>query len=294
MKKLLAVVMTFVMLLTVIGCTKVENNDPEEGNISGMESPLTAYDTLDLLGEAAKCAMIKPEGFEVTDEAFQMISGAPEIAEYRFKADGVDCVLRFADAPVGTDISGIQTDEGPLLEGKDGETLAIIREEYKVQRWLTVDGQYVLEVFDGDEWEWTKFDDLASQFMKMEPRTWSSTVPFADYLAISGSYNNDEAGYYGAVNIKDDHAAVYVLGGQSVDERKYWEIEAVLEDGKLVYDSEKISSIVYDSETGETTNEELEPGGAGYIEVSDGKLIFSGAYSEELKDLVLTYADNQY
>lgn len=284
MKKLTAILLAGAMLFAFAACGKTEE---PAGPEVGMPNPMQEMASLEELCEAADCAMIRPEGAEIADEAYFMIEGEPQIAEYRFTADGKQCFLRFARADAETDISGIFGENGTLYaEYPQKGTVNIQNDDLQSQRWFTIDGQYVFTVYDGGEWEWTQFNDLMSQFADMEPRNWSSEVPFADYLALTGYYVDDDMNM-AAVSIEDDHAAVYVVIDQEDGTRLFWEMDAVLEEGRLTYEKETISKCVYDEDCN-IEETPLPDGGAGFIAITDnGSLDFSGAYSEQLRGFVM-------
>lgn len=279
---------TFLLALAMISCftacsIHVSTGD---GGSNDLPNPMTEVESLEALSEKAKCALIHPANVELSDEHYFMIDGDPQIAEYQFTVDKKNCTLRFAPAGMDTDISGIYGEEGTLFEDSDAESHYIENDEYKVQRWFTVDGQYVFCVMDGGKWDWAQFDRICSQFANMEPRNWTSDVPFADYLALVGNYA-DADNNIAAISIRGDHAVIYVYVNQDESTVKSWEMDAVLKDGKLVYEKELISLSAYDMSVGQTDTTPLEDGGAGCIEISGESLVFAGAYSEELQDLVL-------
>lgn len=296
MKKITAVIIAAIMIVSFSACAKPGNEDASaseedsvmnDGGIAGMPSPMNEVASLDELGEKAGCSLVKPEGVELSDESFCIIDAEPQIAQYMFTVGGVRCTLRFAAAGIENDISGIYTEDGTLFDNAEDATLYIENDELKAQRWVTVDGQYIFAVDDAGEWEWADFEAICSQFRKLEPRNWNSDVPFADYQAIEGEYDSEDGSAVASVNIVGDHAGVYVIVDQEDGSRLYWEMEAVLEDGKLSYEKEIISSVVFDENAGGTVKTPLENGGAGSVEIKDGTLVFADAFSEQLKSLVL-------
>lgn len=280
MKKAMTLVLALLMAVCLMACGNKE--EP-----TGMPNPMKEVASLEELCEAANCAMIKPEGVEVADEAFFMIEGNPQIAEYQFTVDGKKCSLRFADVDAKTDISGVYGDEGTIYASYTEEgTVNVQNDDLQSQRWFTVDGQYVFTVLDGGEWEWTQFDGIVSQFADMEPKNWNAAVPFADYLALTGYYA-DDAMNMAAITIKDDHVAINVAADLADGTRMCWDMDAVLDGGKLTYEKETVSQGVYDEDGGISTTD-LPDGGAGYVEIKDdGSLDFAGAYSEQLRGYVM-------
>lgn len=280
MKKAIAFILVLAMAASLTACRNKEST-------IGTPNPMKEITSPEELREAADCAMIRPEGVEIADEVFSLIDGDPQIAEYQFTVDGKKCTLRFANVGAETDISGVYDDEGTLYADYSVKgTAGIQSDDLQSQRWFTVDGQYVFTVFDGGEWDWTQFDALVSQFAEMEPKNWNSAVPFADYLALVGYYA-DDAMNIAAITIEDDHAAVNVVADLDDGSRMIWEMDAVLDGGKLTYEKEIVSQGVLDG-SGDMSLTELPDGGAGYVEIrDDGSLDFAGAYSEQLHGLVM-------
>lgn len=279
MKKVFTAALLLLLALCLTACGAKKS--------SGMPNPMEKVASLEKLSEKASCALIKPTGVDVSNETYYMINGDTKIAQYTFTVNGTECTLRFANADITTDISGIYVEGGTLFADTEYETTYIENDDLKAQRWVTVDGQYIFVVPDKGAWDWSLFDQICTQFRDMEPKNWKSDVPFASYKALEGSYDDETGNAIGSINIQKDHAGLFVVIDQEDGSRLYWEMDAVLKDNQLVYEKETISSIVYDESKDETVTTPLEGGGAGSVEVKDGTLIFANAYSEQLKDLVL-------
>lgn len=274
MKKLLALLLSLSVVLALTACGKT-------ATIQSVED----------LAKAANAAMVKPQNVEVTDEAFAMLDGDPQIAEYSFTVKGVPCKLRFAKVGIETDISGEVNGEGdPLMGSTDSDTLYVDNDDLNAKRWVTVDGQYVLIAYDAETWEWADFDAVCKEFANMEPLNWTSDVPFASYKALEGTYTDADYNM-GSVVMKGDHVLVLAYLRDADGNTKAWEMEATLEGDKLVYDKEKISVTTYDEEAGESSTTDLPDGGAGFVTITDGVMNLSGCASAELQSLVLQKAD---
>ena len=304
MKKLTALLLTLTMIFCLAACgaepaatgaqsgpaPTAEETEAPEAFVSGVPNPMTGVASMEELSEQAKCALICPAGADADGEAFFLIAGEPQIAEYDFTVGGKPCTLRFADVGIDTDISGVYHDGDTLFAGSTAETHSYQTDDVIAMRWFTVDGQYVFIVNTADGWEWQDFDALCSQFMDMEPKTWSGDVPFADYMALTGTYVSEDGQSMASVSIRLDHALLCAYTYPDGETMYYWEMDAKLQDGKLVYDKETISRRVVEEING-SFSADLVPeadGGAGYAEIlSDGSLSFAGAYSEALQGLVL-------
>ena len=309
MKKITALFLAVLMILSLAACgaepapageqseapaeAPASEEAPAQEAPAGLPNPMTEIDSMAELSEQANCALIRPEGAEIDDEVFYKIAGEPEIAEYDFTADGKACTLRFTNVGIDTDICGVYLDGSTLFADSDAETNYFQTDDVIAQRWFTVDGQYVFMVNTADGWEWADFDALCSQFMDMEPKTWSSDVPFADYMALTGSYSAGDGMSMAFISVRFDHALIVVYSYPDRETMYYWEMDAVLQDGsKLVYEKESISRRVVD-ESEDSFSAELVPepdGGAGFVEIlPDGSLSFAGAYSPELQGLILPF-----
>ena len=72
--------------------TAVTRRQAEEtASTDSIPNPVKELGSLEELIGEANGAMIKPEGAKITNEAFLLIDGAPQIAEYKFIADGKEC-----------------------------------------------------------------------------------------------------------------------------------------------------------------------------------------------------------
>ena len=270
-----------------IASNQGETSTTEQANTAQMENPMTDLSSLEELSDQADCAMIRPDGVELSDESYHMIDGDTPIAEYSFTVNGSECFLRFSKAGAETDISGIYGDNGSLFEGQGEDPVYVENDDVKAERWFTVDGQYVFAVMDAGSWEWDAFSAIESQFTQMEPKNWDSQVPYEDYQKLVGEYSNEAGDAFGALSIRKDHMVVTVLMSEEDGNRLYWEMDAVLDGDQLVYEKENISQIVYDAESESTTTEAYKEEGAGSVTIGDDCLTFENASSTELKDLVL-------
>ncbi len=269
MKRLLGLVMAMMMVLCLAAC--------------GESAPdTTECASLQELSEKINCAMITPENVLPEDEKFTLIEGEPQIAEYSFTLDGVECSLRCAAVGTDVDICGIKDGGESAFAEADGDNYYNETDAFKAQRWVTVDGQYVFAAMDNSEWEWDDFAQIQTQFYDMKPMNWTSEVPFEDYKAIEGNYVTEDQNVC-SISVVGDHAGVYAVVGQEDGSSLYWEMEGVLNGDRLEYGEGRISKIVFNAEAGntETTDEGTEP--AGYLEIRGDRLVFSGADSELLK-----------
>lgn len=238
--------------------------------------------SLQELSEKINCAMITPDNVMPEDEKYVLIDGEPQIAEYSFTVDGMECSLRCAAVGTDVDISGIKDGGKSAFAEADEDNYYKETDEYKAQRWLTVDGQYVFAVMDNNKWEWDRFAEIQTQFHDMKPINWTSEVPFEDYKSIEGNYLTKDQNVC-AISVVGDHAGIYAVVSQEDGSNLYWEMEGVLKGDKLEYGEGKISKIVFNEEAGETETTDVGTEPAGYLEIKGDKLVFSGADSKLLR-----------
>ena len=142
MKKIIALLLAFAMLLCLCACSK--NEEPEEPVVGpGTTNPVTEVASLDEINAATGCNMEKPGVMGVSDEQFFTINaGDYTIGEYRFTVAGVNYTLRAAATT--EDISGVYVGEGTAFpEVKDGMDI-VETDDMKLARWFDLNGQHVL------------------------------------------------------------------------------------------------------------------------------------------------------
>lgn len=291
MKKFFAILFCLTLVFSLAACgsqnTAPESENATQGGATGLASPVTELGSMEELCEKGDFALVKPTGIDITEEHFRLIEGEPQVAEYTFTAEGLEFFVRFAKADASTDICGIYKDGKTLFDGNDDTTCYIQNDDIKIKRWFTVDGQYIFGTEDKNQLEWEKYDALDRQFADIEPVNWNGSAPYAEYKALTGNYDNGTANVC-VMNIRYDHMGVYTMVTQDDGSRLYWEIDAELKDGKLVYDSAKLTQYVYDEEKGETVTTEPGEEKGGTITVKDGKVDFSACGSEQLQPLVFS------
>lgn len=245
MRKLVTIMMAAFMALSLAACSGSGKAD--------VKSPLTEVTSLEELSDAGNFAIIKPTTVEITDEVFQMIDGDTVIAEYSFKADGIPGFVRFAKADKDVDISGLYGDDGnSLFQDSEAEEHYVENDNIKADRWFNLDGQYVIEVEDKGEWDWDKFEAFCKEFKAVEPKNWTSNVPYAELSEMTGIYADDANEYMASVDIRGDHLSINTAA--AVDEGNLiWEVEAVKDGDKLVHEKESSKISKYDEESGEMT-----------------------------------------
>lgn len=177
MKKLVALLICFVMMFSLCACgreeAKNEEKEPQntEEGTANMVNPCTEYSSLEEVNEIIGGNLCAPGVMGVSDRAFVVIDcGSYKIGEYQFTVAGYDYNLRCAKT--GDDISGVYLSggEGTAFEGQTAETddngiQSNADNETKCARWFVDDMQYVLSVNDNGGMDHETFMSIADEMM---------------------------------------------------------------------------------------------------------------------------------
>ena len=131
----------------------------------GLPNPMVEYSSLDEINEELGGRLSHPAVMGVTDEAFYIINGEPEIAQYNFSINGMPYTYRFS-YDYSADISGIYEGDGTVFENSTGDDF-YEGESCKAARFVTTDGQYVLIVDDNGEMDSETFKAIAEELFSM-------------------------------------------------------------------------------------------------------------------------------
>ena len=116
MKKLLAVMLSLVMLAALGGCAK-KLPKPEKPDIQGVNAelmnPITELTNIDEVNAAADAAIPRVPGAQ--DESFCIIAGETMLGQYKFTLNGAEYTVRAGKTD--KDITGVYTDGGTLTDG---------------------------------------------------------------------------------------------------------------------------------------------------------------------------------
>ena len=175
MKKFLAILLCLMMVLSLAACGKKNEADADqqgevvdEEPISGMPNPWVDYESLEEINNEVGCNLCKPAAMGVSEEHFAVGDmGEYKMAQYQFSIGGYD--YNFRCAPTTEDISGIYDEyvQEAFAEPGGGNVELVESDTYKVARWLTIDGQYVLSVMDNGEMELDTFDGIAQEMFTL-------------------------------------------------------------------------------------------------------------------------------
>ena len=134
MKKILSLLFCLFILL---GCNK-------KGKVVDMSS--SKVTSMDELNSIVNGRISKLYSREVDDETYSVEEREDgKIAVYTFKVGDTQYTVKFSSTIMPKDISGIMENEKPVFD-EDYNDVRATGEGYKLARWFTVDGQYVLIV----------------------------------------------------------------------------------------------------------------------------------------------------
>lgn len=176
MKKLLTILMALCLVLTLTACANnaeetEENKEEETEEVVGMPNPKSEVSSLEELNKKVNGKLNHPGVMGISDESYFFIDGDKyDIGEYNFTVGGNEYTLRFCDrAPVSVDISGIYLNEGQAFPSDEfvDEIEYAQSDEYKLARWLNLDGQYCFMVKDNGELDKNDFITYAKELIKI-------------------------------------------------------------------------------------------------------------------------------
>jgi len=279
MKKILIALLVLSMVFCFAACGK------DDGG-AGVASPMTDYDSLEALNEAAGTNLSLPAGMEVTEEAFATVSLDEDvIAQYMFKLNDYAYTLRCSATIFDQDISGVYINGEPaFFDETPSETEANYDDSVKVGRWVNIDGQFTLMVEDEGQMDIEEFVSILNDFVEhTNPAIVGSEV--TEYFAALDGEWQDQTSQRAMLDVKANEtgAEFTVSWGSSASETTTWTMNVtVAEDGLIYYnDCTKINHIF--DEDGEETVEIIYTDGSGNFELGseDGYLYWTGAEEEE-------------
>lgn len=316
MKKLLALLLAAVMVMSLAACGSEEAAAPAEPTeaaeateapeaeateapaddvIGGQTvNPITELASLAELNEACKVAFVQPGVMGVTDEKFMTIDcGEYVIGEYDFTVNGLEYFFRCASTT--DDISGVYLADGSLFGNVDGEVDVVSAEGWKGSRWFTIDGQYTLAVNDNDTMDEETFAGIAAELKEGTLVLYGTqgdaemSPEFAELSAVfnplAGEYQ-DETSQRAMLTFESfgSCAEVTVSWADSASVTEKWEMTLYYNDGKFTYEDCDHTRLTYADEASEPELELISMAGTGYFELSeDGKLLWTGAEDEDCK-----------
>ena len=256
----------------------------------GMPNPVCERGSLDEINALAGTALVHPAVMGVTDESFCTITGSDcVIADYDYTLAGYRWCFR-AGAVIAYDLSGVYINGMPAFgEPKEGIEFAE-GEGYKLARWFTLDGQYVLSVADNGEMDGETFYGIAEEMYDLTNPAMSKKELKLFYAAMAGDWQEEIAQRASMTVTAEggDFVRIVVQWPNSYAETVRWAMNARLaEDGLLCYSDCCKSVITYTDEENFTETVVYE-NGSGFLSLSpeDGKIYWNGAADPECVDAV--------
>lgn len=189
-KKLIALLLAAVLVVSLAACSKSEQTDAqptgsaseeqntadvqeksaekeekedEDGN-SQIVNPIVEYDSLEAINAELGVNLCTAGVMGVTDESYAIINcGSYKIAQYKFCVNGYSYCFRAASTT--EDISGIYGAEDTIFADKTENTdETVILDDTKAARWFTIDGQYVLSIIDEGTMSEETFAGVVEEF----------------------------------------------------------------------------------------------------------------------------------
>lgn len=265
-----------------------EPEEPAPETMIGLPNPIHECSSLDEINEKVGVFLVHPPVMGVTDETFCTIdSGASCIAEYEFHLVGYDWFFRAAPF-YDSDISGVYINAKPAFSGmKDGIEFAE-GEGYKLARYATIDGQYVLGVKDDGDMDAETFRGIADELRELTDPAWTDAKLAAYYASLAGSWA-DEFTERANMDITADGSngiKCIVHWSSSASEADMWELTGRISEDGLIYYTDCVHSNLVFTEAGETVTVISENGAGFFSPTPEGKLAWNGAAESDCTDCV--------
>lgn len=292
MKKLLALALAAMMIVSLCACGEKATQEPEtkEPETGAVVNPMVEHASLDEINELVGSKLVHPAVMGVSDEKFFTIDcGDFRIAEYHFTVGGTEYTFRCA--PVTQDISGYYVGDSTAFDdgAHDGIEYAET-DSAKLARWFTMDGQYVFAAKDMTDAD--TFALIAEELCAMTQPGMSDAEYEARYAELAGQYY-DAYSQRATMSVEADGAngvKLLVSWSSSASETTEWTMTArITEDGLLTYKDCVCSNIVT-AEDGTQTVAIVSTDGEGWFTFDGDKLCWTGTTDESCVDCVFEKA----
>ena len=266
----------------------VEEDETAENISAGLVNPRQEYGSLEEINTVAGVALAHPAVMGVSDEYFVIIDdGEGCIAEYDYTLAGCAWCFR-ASAFYDRDISGVYINgELPFGEVKEGIEYAE-GEGYKLARFATIDGQYVLMVQDNGQMDAETFRLAAEEQYELVNPAWTAGKLEAYYASLAGSWS-DEMSQRATMEITacgSECLQITVHWSSSATECDIWEMTAKVSEDGLIYYSNCVHSRLVFTDADDTATV-LSADGEGYFShTPEGKLAWNGATDADCTECV--------
>lgn len=277
MKKILAVLLCLSFISLIFSaCGKADT--PDNGSSANMVNPVEEYSSLDEINKAAGTKLVSPDDGSLSAESFSVISNS--ISQYKFTLGGCEYCFR-ASAESDDDISGIYLDNGKTaFEGQSESGAVAASGEFKAFRFF-VDGiQYVLSVNDNNSLDADYFNRMGEKLQNSVIKAVSSP----EVTKLAGQYQDSYTKRATAeVKLYDkDAVEITIKWASSASQEDVWSIKAVKDGDRLTYTADSIAH----TRTEEDNQTELKDFGAGYFEITEAGICWTGSGVESTEKCV--------
>lgn len=254
------------------------------GKEDEVENPMKKYDSLEEINEIAKSKIVPPALAGITDEQYYMVDH--NTAAYKFKINGLPYTIR-ACADPNVDMSGVFVNGRAVFEDCSLPLDYAESEYYKIYRFLIGKFQYIFGVEDNGA---VDKDTFFEQFSEVYETILDASTP-EEVKKLVGNYQDSTSQRASAtVNIIDvDKIFIDVTWSSSATESDGWSITAKVDDGIASYD--EIQHIRSSEVDGEEKIDELNDYEAGYFEIQEGKLLWTGSGNPQTYECVFEKID---
>lgn len=277
MKKLLFILLTVLISLSFVSCSKKQeepNEEVEEEGLIGMPNPMKEYSSLDQINGIAGTHIVIPSSINASDFKYFTINN--DLAEVRFTLDNLEWTIR-GSKNVDMDISGIADENNVFESGQDG---AVYLNDYYIDRIFVEGFQYTTVVKNENNYDVEIFSNHIFDIDK-------ALRAASDINGIAGLYQDSTSQRASLEILKfGDLYDLTVTWASSASEVTYYYISGNYEDNKITYGGEQIAIYQYDENGEETFIDSTATNNLGYFEIKDGKLYWTGAAQDQCKTCV--------
>lgn len=275
MKRLLIVLFTLTMCLSLVACSSKEEVKTDEP--IGMANPVVEYNSLEEINKKIDVNLMEPPVMGVGNERFTIINNT--IAQYTCEINGLEWIFRAAHI-TDEDISGMYNEHNEFTPNQD---FTLYVNEFYLNRFFDGDKQYTIvvmnpisedgEILLGEE----TFGNCCLELLLVQKAHMDDP--------LVGDYQDRISGR--ATGVIERIGETYNIGvnwSNSASDCYSWSMfGATLDGDKLTYEGEEIGHYTYDEEGNVITSEETASNNVGYFEIKDGVLYWTGAAQENCR-----------
>lgn len=275
MKKILVLLLTVLMAMSLVACSNNEKKEEENNTSANMVNPMKEVDSLEEVNQTAGINLVSvPVAGKENEKYFVIEATDMTIGQYNFTVNGVEYTLRGANYTEG-DISGAYSDDNDFVPGQEA---MVYSNDFNLYRFYVGETQYTIYLAKQDGQNEEAFANVAMEIKKLI--SGEADDPYA------GSYQDSVSQRASAQVAKNgDVYEITVTWSSSAEEYTEWKMEATLNGDKLEYKGENI-----ENHKGEEV-ESTAANNAGYFDIIDGKLYWTGAAQEECRACIFEKAE---